>query len=244
MELYIIVILICFIIMLYFIDEIKLIYNLIKYNKTIKYNKSIKPDKSNKQNETKTSDKVLLMYYSPILIKLYKQILVELKKINKYDYKSYYTDLNIKLSIDGLLFFDWFIITYGIIKLAQDTIIKLIKLKQTIPKTLINKINRLFNYYLYLEKSLKNINFTNLNKFKNKKYKHDMLIKLYKIEELIYNLFIQKYKTLDINSKYNKIIDNSIKDKNINTINSKLNIKFNKINKMYKTNNSLNKFFN
>ena len=229
MELYVIVILICFIIILYFVDEIKLIYNLVKYNKT------------NLGNSIKIFDKIVLMYYNPLLIKYYKHILIELKKINKYDNKSYYTDLNIKMSSDNLLFFDWFIITYGIIKLAQDTIIKLIKVKQNIPTNLINLINRLYKYYIFIEKSVKNINIT---KFKNKKYKHAILIKSYKIEELISDLFIQKYKTLNLKSKYNKIIETSIKDKNINTINSKLNIKLNKINKNYKTNNCLIKFFN
>jgi hypothetical protein len=235
MELYIIIILICFIIILYFVDEIKVIYNIIHNI----INKDILTNKDNLSNK----NRLLLMYYNPILLKFYKQILIELKKINKYDYKSYFTQLNINLSYNNLLFFDWFIITHGIIKLGQDTIIKLIKSKQSIPNNFINAINKLYYYYYYIEKTFKNINISELNKFINKKFKNNTLINLYKIEELIYKLFIQYYKNLNLNKKYIKLIEPLVKDKNINIINSKLNIKFNKKNIPY-SNLILINFFN
>jgi len=234
MELYIIIILICFIIILYFVDEIKLIYKLFNKNKLINTNNLI-----NKNN----LDTLLFLYYNPILLKFYKQLLIELKKINKYDYKSYYTHLNINLLHNELLFYDWFIITYGIIKLGQDTIVKLIKSKQSIPTSLFDKINKLYNYYYFIEKSFKNISISESNKFiRNNKYKNTVLIKLYKIEELVYKLFIKYYKSMNIDKKFNKIIEQSIKNKNINTINSKLNNKFNKKNDSF-SNLVLIKFF-
>ncbi len=224
MELYIIIILICFIIILYFVDEIKLIYKIIN---------SLIDNNVTKNNNSFNLNNILFMYYNPILLKYYKEMLIELKKINKYDYKSYYTYLNINVSNTNLLFFDWFTIINGITKFGEDTITKLIKLKQNIPGNLIKIINRIYFYYLFIEKSLKNINISNLNKFINKKYKNDTLVKLYKIEELNYRLFIKHYKDLYLDKKFNKIIETTIKDKNINTINSKLNIKFNKKNMLY-----------
>jgi len=232
MELYIIISLICFIIILYFVDEIKLIFKLHTKLNT----KSINNNKNSKN--ISLCNKILFMYYNPILLKIYKELLIELKKIKKYDYKSYYTHLNINLLHNELLFFDWFIIISGIIKFGQDTIIKLIKSKQSIPKNIINKINRLYNYYYFIKKSFKNI-----KNIKNKKYKNDTLMKLYKIEELNYKLFIQYYKFINIDKKFIKIIEQSIKDKNINTINSKFNIKFNKKNDSF-SNLVLIKFFN
>jgi hypothetical protein len=221
MELYIIVVLLCFIILLYFVDELKLIYvlNVDILNNSKIINKSLS-----------FFDKSLLLYNNPYLIKLYKKILNNLKKINKYDIKSYYSKLDINLPYDALIFMDWFSITYGIIKLSQDTIIKLIKLKENISTDLIYNINKLYNYYLYIEKIFKNINISQLNKYKNKKYKNDSLIKLIKIEELLKNLFIKYHKILNIKYKSStkSLFKSIIQNREINLINLKLNLKLNK----------------
>jgi hypothetical protein len=222
MEIYIIIILICFIIILYFVDEIKLIYKINKINKINSVDKI----------QCAKTDEILLLYYNPILIKLYKNILDLLKKINKYDYKSYFCELsnniNIDLSIKDRLYLNWFNTTYGIIKLSQDT---LLKIKNHIYlENLLNQINLVYNYYLLLEKSFKNIIISKNKKLINKKKYvknekiNDKIIKLYKVEEVLRNLFNKNIKKSLLNS--NKNIMNILKkEKYINLINFKLNTK-------------------
>lgn len=231
MEIYIIIILICFIIILYFVDEIKVTYKIL--NKINSDNKILINNK----------EQFLLLYYNPILIKFYKNILESLKNINKYDYKSYFCELsnniNIELSFRDKTFFNWFNITYGIIKLSQDT---LLKIKNNIyVDNLLNQINSLFNYYLILEKVLKNIKINNNKKFINKKkyFKNikmnDTIIKLYKIEEFL-NILFRKYIKIylkDIKNKDIKLKNILKKEKFINLINFKLNTKL-KLNKELK----------
>ena len=136
MEIYIIIILIIFIIFLNYIDELKIIYKLEHF-------------KHNKINNIKIFDRYFLLYNNPILLKLYKNIFISLKKINKYDYKSYFTYLQTnKISESDKLFLDWFNITYGIIKLSQDTLKKI----NNNTENIYNNIDSLFNFYLFIEK--------------------------------------------------------------------------------------------
>ena len=80
MEIYIIIILIIFILFLNYIDELKFIYKLKYY-------------KYDKINNITIFDTIFLLYTNPVILKLYKNIFISLKKINKYDYKSYFTYL-------------------------------------------------------------------------------------------------------------------------------------------------------
>jgi len=211
MEIYIIIILIIFIIFLNYIDELKIIYKLEHF-------------KHNKINNIKIFDRYFLLYNNPILLKLYKNIFISLKKINKYDYKSYFTYLQTnKISESDKLFLDWFNITYGIIKLSQDTLKKI----NNNTENIYNNIDSLFNFYLFIEKINNTIKISENKKYiKNKK--NIYMIRLLKIEEFMQNIF-KKYM---LNNKLNKnIIEIINKEKNLNMINFKINFKYNKSNK-------------
>ena len=161
---------------------------------------------------------------NPILLKLYKNIFISLKKINKYDYKSYFTYLQTnKISESDKLFLDWFNITYGIIKLSQDTLKKI----NNNTENIYNNIDSLFNFYLFIEKINNTIKISENKKYiKNKK--NIYMIRLLKIEEFMQNIF-KKYM---LNNKLNKnIIEIINKEKNLNMINFKINFKYNKSNK-------------
>ena len=166
---------------------------------------------------------IILLYNNPVLLKLYKDIFISLRKINKYDYKSYFTLLDtgiqIKISIYDRLFLNWYSITYGIIKFAQDTLKKINNNNENI----YNNINSLYNFYLFIEKTNDKIKLSPNKKYIKKK-KNIYLIKLFKIEEMLQNLF----KIYLSNNKLNKnIIEIINKEKHINLINFKLNTKIN-----------------
>lgn len=219
MEIYIIIILIIFIIFLNYLDELKIISNIKSY-------------KHDKINNISIFDNIFILYTNPVLLKLYKNIFLSVKKINKYDYKSYFTYLeNNKISMSDRLILDWFNINYGIIKFAQDTLKKI----NNNAENLYSNIDSLYNYYLFIEKINNNIKISENKKFiKNKK--NIYLIKLLKIEELLQKLF-KKYL---LNNKLNKNITEIInKEKNINLINFKINVKHNKLNKLNKLNNNI-----
>lgn len=219
MEIYIIIILIIFIIFLNYLDELKIISNIKSY-------------KHDKINNISIFDNIFILYTNPVLLKLYKNIFLSVKKINKYDYKSYFTYLeNNKISMSDKLLLDWFNINYGIIKFAQDTLKKI----NNNAENLYSNIDSLYNYYLFIEKINNNIKISENKKFiKNKKNLY--LIKLLKIEELLQKLF-KKYL---LNNKLNKNITEIInKEKNINLINFKINVKYNKLNKLNKLNNNI-----
>jgi len=221
MEIYIIIILIIFIIFLNYIDELKIIYNIKKY-------------KHDKINNITIFDNIFLLYKNPVLLKLYKNIFLSVKKINKYDYKSYFTYLeNNKISVSDKLLLDWFNINYGLIKLAQDTLKKINKNDEN----LYDNIDSLYNYYLFIEKINNNIKISENKKYiKNKK--NIYLIKLLKIEELLQKLF-KKYL---LNNKLNKnIIEIINKESHLNMINFKINVKHN--NKVNRNNNILYNYF-
>lgn len=223
MEIYIIIILIIFIIFLNYIDELKFISKLKNYN-------------CDKIINITLFDKFFLLYTNPVLLKLYKNIFLSLKKINKYDYKSYFTYLeNNKISMSDKLLLDWFNINYGIIKFAQDTL-KKINNNINNSENLYSNIDSLYNYYLFIEKLNNNIKISENKKYiKNKK--NIYLIKLLKIEELLQKLF----KKFLLNNKLNKkIIEIINKETHLNMINFKINVKhYNKINK----NNNLYNYF-
>lgn len=220
MEIYIIIILIIFIIFLNYLDELKIISNIKSY-------------KHDKINNISIFDNIFILYTNPVLLKLYKNIFLSVKKINKYDYKSYFTYIeNNKISMSDRLILDWFNINYGIIKFAQDTLKKI----NNNAENLYSNIDSLYNYYLFIEKINNNIKISENKKFiKNKKNLY--LIKLLKIEELLQKLF-KKYL---LNNKLNKNITEIInKEKNINLINFKINVKHNKSNR---NNNILYNYF-
>jgi hypothetical protein len=221
MEIYIIIILIIFIIFLNYIDELKLIYKL-KYFEN-KYNKINYDNYDNKICNINLYDNIILLYNNPVLLKLYKDLFISLRKINKYDYKSYFTllktDIQIKISIYDRLFLNWYNITYGIIKFAQDTLKKI----NNNTENIYNNINSLYNFYLFIEKTNNTIKLS-ANKKYIKKKKNMYIIKLFKIEEMLQNLF----KIYLSNNKLNKnIIEIINKEKHINLINFKLNTKIN-----------------
>jgi len=138
MEIYIIIILIIFIIFLNYIDELKIISNIKSY-------------KHDKINNITIFDNIFILYTNPVLLKLYKNIFLSLKKINKYDYKSYFTYLeNNKISMSDKLLLDWFNINYGIIKFAQDTL-KKINNNINNSENLYSNIDSLYNYYLFID---------------------------------------------------------------------------------------------
>jgi hypothetical protein len=222
MEIYIIIILIIFIIFLNYIDELKLIYKLKYFGNTCN---TINYD--NKICNINLYDNIILLYNNPILLQLYKNIFISLRKINKYDYKSYFTllktDIQIKISANDRLFLNWYNITYGIIKFAQDTLKKINNNYENIYNNIYNNINSLYNFYSFIEKINNNIKISQNKKYIKKK-KNMYLIKLFKVEEMLQNLF----KIYISNNKLNKnIIEIINKEKHINLINFKLNTKIN-----------------
>lgn len=221
MEIYIIIILIIFIIFLNYLDELKIISNIKSY-------------KHDKINNISIFDNIFILYTNPVLLKLYKNIFLSVKKINKYNYKSYFTYLeNNKISMSDKLLLDWFNINYGIIKFAQDTLKKI----NNNAENLYSNIDSLYNYYLFIEKLNNNIKIS-----ENKKYikhkKNLYLIKLLKIEELLQKLFKKYLLNIKLNKNITEIIN---KEKNINLINFKINVKHN--NKINRNNNILYNYF-
>jgi len=214
MEYVIIFLLLIFLIIVIVLKQIKAIN---KFNtKNNKYNNII---------NYPTYKKYLYTYYNPVLLYLYETMYIQLKKISKYDYKSYIIFSKLKISHENNVIFDWISYSSGIIKMAIDSVIKIIKNKNTIPNDFINIIIKIKLYYncVYGKINEKDI-YKKFKIIKNNK----VLFNLYYIYEIITSLYNDIFNNLDKSklSKGVKQIINKNKDKNdIYLYNSYLNNK-------------------
>jgi hypothetical protein len=189
------------------------------------------------------------IYYpsNPLLMYLYEKLYKSLKPFNKYDYKSYIIFTKIKISNENQIYLDWISYTSGIIKMSIDTVIKMLKKKQSINQDFINNLAKLKLFYTL---NSRNIDINKINKnitkyIHNKSIQKNRLIyNLFYINEILTNIYIKFFDSLD-KSKLSLNIKKIIKEEDKNNIylyNSYIN---NRLNKKYlqNKNSSFNEYF-
>lgn len=154
-----------------------------------------------KQNIIKYNN-IFLLNNNPILLYLYENLYISLKKVNRYNYKKYIIFNNINLSEKDKSIFDWISYTGGIINMAFDSSIKNIKQKKQINEDLINNIAKLKLFYkifypLDENKMDKVIKIKKYNKF-SKYMKNRFIYNLVYINEVLYNIYNNIVKTISI----------------------------------------------
>jgi hypothetical protein len=188
MEYIIILVLIIFLLILIFKKQLHFLKDS-TINSTIDSTKI----KTNKLNIIKYNN-VILLNNNPILLYLYENLYISLKKCNRYNYKKYIVFNNINLSERDKSILDWISYTGGIINMAYDSSIKNIKQKKMINDKLINNIAKLKLFYklVYrldenkMEKVIKTKKYNKYNKYiksnrfiYNLVYINEVLIKIY-----------------------------------------------------------------
>lgn len=211
------------------------------FNKQIKHIK-----KFNKSNNLKNISnqsifkKYILYQHNPILLYLYENLYKSLKKINKYDYKSYIIFTNIKTNTNDQLILDWISYTSGLIKMSIDNIIKILKKKEIINDEFINNLAKLKLFYNIFYRNIdentlhkKTTNIIKNNKSINKKIKNNKIIyNLFYINEILNNISLDYFNNLNklkLSNEIKNIIKNN-KNENYYLLNSILN---NRLDKKY-----------
>lgn len=161
-------------------------------------------------------NKYMYYHYNPILLYLYENLYESLKKINKYDSKSYIIFNKLNISTNDKLILDWISYTGGVIRMSIDSIIKIIKKNDKLNDEFVNNIAKLKLFYQLF---YKNINESVINKnikkyIHNKKlYNNKVLFNLFYINEILKIQSTNYFNSLD-KSDISKNIKNVIKDAN------------------------------
>jgi hypothetical protein len=172
---------------------------------------------------------------NPLLMYLYEKLYKSLKPFNKYDHKSYIIFTKIKTSNNNQIYLDWISYTSGVIKMSIDTVIKMLKKKQSINQDFINNLAKLKLFYRVY---YRNIDTNKINK-NIIKYVHNksiqtnrVIFNLFYINEILINIYTNLFNSLD-KSKLSHNIKKIIKYEDKNNLylyNSYLN---NRLNKRY-----------
>jgi hypothetical protein len=201
------------------------------FNKQIKYIKKFN-ESNNLKNISKQFifKKYIFYQHNPLLLYLYENLYKSLKKINKYDYKSYIIFTNIKTNTDDQLILDWISYTSGLINISIDNIIKILKKKEKINNEFINNLAKLKLFYKIFYKKIdentlhkKTISVIKGNKTINKKIKNNKVIyNLFYINEILNNIsqdYFNNLNKLKLSNEIKNIIKNN-KNENYYLLNS------------------------